>query len=128
MESMLPGTRYQATSDALSSKGIGVYGLAAADSGEVAVMTWNYQWTLKTAYDSKVVLSNFPAAFQNSNVLVTRFRIADDSDTGELNPVEQFVIGPRGSGGYTSQTLPLNPNELRLLVLTPTTKPVGWHS
>ncbi|GLY83317.1 hypothetical protein [Actinoallomurus iriomotensis] len=128
MESMLPGTRYQATSDGLSSKGIGVYGLAAADPGEVAVMTWNYQWTLKTAYDSRIVLSNFPAAFLNSNVLVTRYRIADDSDTGELNPVEQFVIGPRGSGGYTSQTLPLNPNELRLLVLTPTTKPVGWHS
>jgi hypothetical protein len=128
MESMLPGTRYQATSDALSAKGIGVYGLAAADANKVAVMTWNYQWTLQTAYDSKIVLSHFPAAFQNSNVLVTRYRIADDSDTGELKPVEQFVIGPRGSGGYTSQTLPLNPNELRLLVLTPTTQPVGRHS
>lgn len=124
MQSMLPGTRYQATSDRLSAKGIGVYGLAAADATKVAVMTWNYQWTHQTAYNSRIVLSGFPKAFQNSNVLVTRYKIGDDSDTAALKPVEQFVIGKR-TNGYTSQTLSLNPNELRLLVLTPTTQPVS---
>ena len=35
------------------------------------------------------------------------------------------MIAPRTDGSYTGQTLPLPPNELRLTVLTPTTKPVG---
>ncbi|WP_433251177.1 hypothetical protein ACQPYK_05470 [Streptosporangium sp. CA-135522] len=127
MQSMLPRTRYAATSDALSPQGIGVYGLAAAEPGKVSVMTWNYQWTHQAAYQSKTVLTNFPSAFRTSNVLVTRYKIGSESDTGTLDPVEQFVIGPRADGGYTSQTLELQPNELRLLVLTPTTKPVGWR-
>lgn len=128
MQSMLPDTRYKATSDALSAKGIGVYGLAGAEAGRVAVMTWNYQWTGTTTYDRKIVLSHFSGAFRTSNVLVTRYKIDADLDTGDLKPVEQFVIKPRSDGGYTSQTLALRPNELRLLVLTPTDKPVGWHS
>lgn len=127
MQSMLPRTRYAATSDALSAQGIGVYGLAAAEPGKVAVMTWNYQWTNQATFQSKIVLSGFPAEFRASNVLVTRYKIGSESDAGALVPVEQFVIGPRAEGGYTSQTLELRPNELRLLVLTPTTKPVGWR-
>lgn len=123
--SMLPPTRYQATSDQLSSKGVGVYALAGATSTEVAVLTWNYQWTGQTTYNSKIVLSNFPSAFHDSNMLVTRYRIPYDTETGVLAPVEQFVVGPRGTGGYTSQTLSLAPSELRLLVLTPTTDPVS---
>ncbi|GAA4491192.1 hypothetical protein GCM10023191_024640 [Actinoallomurus oryzae] len=123
MQSMLPATRYKATSDQLSAQGIGVYGLAAADPTKVAVMTWNYQWTQQTGYNSKIVLSHLPSAFGKSNILVTRYKIGDDSDSGDLKPVEQFVIAPRTSG-YTSQTLSLQPNELRLLVLTPTTQPV----
>ncbi|MGI5493602.1 hypothetical protein [Microtetraspora malaysiensis] len=125
MQSMLPGTRYSTTSDQLSAKGIGVYGLAAADADKVAVMTWNYQWTQQTTYDSRIVFSGLPAAFKLSNVLVTRYKIGDDSDTAALKPVEQFVIGPRTAGSYTGQTLPLKPNELRLVVLTPTKQPVS---
>jgi hypothetical protein len=37
-------------------------------------MTWNYQWTNRAAYNSKVVLSHFPSAFRKSNVLVTDTR------------------------------------------------------
>jgi hypothetical protein len=125
MLSALPATRYQATSDALSPAGIGVYGLAAASPTKVAVMTWNYQWTGQASYDSRIVLSNLPGAFRTANVLVERYRIAGDVHQGDLVPVERFVIGPRGGGGYTGQTLPLGPNELRLTVLTPTTLPVG---
>lgn len=127
MQSMLPKTRYAAVSDALSAQGVGVYGLAGAEPGRVAVMTWNYQWTHQAAYQSKIVLSNFPSEFRTSNVLVTRYKIGNGADAGPLAPVEQFVVGPRTDGGYTSQTLELQPNELRLLVLTPTTKPVGWR-
>ena len=125
MQSMLPSTRYQTTSDALSDKGVGVYGLTGASSDKVAVMSWNYQWTGKTCYNSKIVLSNFGSKFRDSNVLVQRYKVGDDINSGNLKPVEQFVIKPRKDGGYTSQTLPLNPNELRMLVLTPTTMPVG---
>lgn len=129
MRSMVPRTRYRATSNTLSAKGIGVYGLAGATADSVAVMTWNYQWTGQTSYDSKLVISHFPAAFATDNMMVTRYRIANDSDTGTLDPVERFVVKPRGTdGGYTSQAYPLRPNELRLMVLTPTTLPVGWHS
>ncbi|MFF4197531.1 hypothetical protein [Nonomuraea sp. NPDC001831] len=125
MQSMLPDTRYRATSDQLSDKGIGVYGLAAADDDTFAVMTWNYQWTHQTTYDSKIVISSLPQKFWKNNVLVTRYKIGADSDTDTLKPVEQFVIEPRRGGGYTSQTLSLKPNELRLLVLTPTNLPVS---
>ena len=127
MQAMLPDTRYAATSDRLSAKGIGVYGLAAADAGHVAVMSWNYQWMGQASYDSKVVLSGFTGKFLTSNVLVTRYRIAPGSGTGDLKPVEKFVIGPREDkgGGYTGQTLPLEPSGLRMTVLTPTDLPVG---
>jgi hypothetical protein len=125
MLSMLPDTRYHAASDTLSARGVGVYGLAAAGPTRVAAMTWNYQWTQQNTYDSRIVFSNFPTAFRTSNVLVTRYRIDNDVHAGPLQPVEQFVIGPRTTGTYHSQTLPLEPNELRLTVLTPTTAPVG---
>lgn len=124
MESMLPPTRYQAASDTLTARGIGIYGMAGADAGTIAVMTWNYQWTNQVTHQSRVVVVNFPAAFRTSNVRVTRYRIAGDVHSGALVPVETFVIGPR-TGGYVGQTLPLGPNELRLTVLTPTTDPVG---
>lgn len=125
MQAMLPDTRYAATSDKLSTAGIGAYGLAAADASHVAVMSWNYQWTKTAAYDSRIVLSGFTGAFTTRNVLVTRYRIPGDASTGDLNPVERFVIAPRTSGSYTGQTLPLGPNELRMTVLTPTDLPVG---
>ncbi|MFL6072559.1 MAG: hypothetical protein ACJ73S_04090 [Mycobacteriales bacterium] len=123
---MLPGTRYRATSDQLSSRGTGVYGLAAANATTVAALTWNYQWTGQQGYDSRVVFTNLPAAFRSSNVRVTRYRVpADaDSDASPLTPVETFVVGPRTAGSYYGQTLPLLPNELRLTTLTPTTDPV----
>lgn len=119
MLSMLPGTRYAATSDSLSARGLGVYGLAGASPNEVAVMTWNYQWTNQTAYDSRVVLKNFPAAFRTRDVRVTRYRIASTVHEGPLTPVESFLIPPRIQNQYVGQSLRLEPNELRLLVLTP---------
>jgi hypothetical protein len=125
MQSMLPPTRYQATSDALSSRGLGVYGLAGASATRIAAMTWNYQWTNQTAYDSRVVFTNFPAAFRGSNVLVERYRIDKDVHSGDLVPVDRYVIGPRTTGSYYSPYFPLDPNELRLMVLTPTTLPIG---
>lgn len=119
----LPPTRVRATSDALSPQGTGVYGLAAASGSTVAVMTWNYQWTGTAAYDSRIVLTGFSGAFRTSSVRVTRYRVAHDVHAGGLNPVETFVIPPRTNGTYYSQTLPLAPNELRLLVLEPTRAP-----
>jgi hypothetical protein len=124
MASMLPATRYRATSDSLSTRGIGVYGLAAADASTVAAMTWNYQWTGQAGYDSRIRFQNFPPAFRTSNVRVTRYRIAASVDSGPLTAVESFVIGPRTAGTYYGQILPLAPNELRLTVLTLTTDPV----
>jgi hypothetical protein len=88
-------------------------------------MTWNYQWTNKAAYDSRAVLSNLPAAFRTSNVRVTRYRVDTSTHAGAMTPVESFIIGPRSAGAYYSQTLSLAPNELRLMVLTPTTDPVS---
>lgn len=123
--SMLPADRFPASSDILTPEGIGVYGLAGAEAGRVAVMTWNYQWTRPGTYDSRIVIRNFPPAYRTSNVLVTRYRIPNDVHAGDLLMVEQFVIRPRTAGTYYAQTLPMRPNELRLLVLTPTTAPVG---
>lgn len=117
--SMLPATRFRASSDTLSADGIGVYGLAGAEPDRVAVATWNYQWTRPDSYDSRIVISNFSGRFRTSDVLVTRYRIPNDVPTGDLLLVEQFVIGPRTAGTYYAQTLPMRPNELRLLVLTP---------
>jgi hypothetical protein len=125
MLSMLPPTRYQASSDALSSRGIGVYGLAGASSTKIAAMTWNYQWTNQASYDSRIAFTNFPAAWRTTNVLVERYRIDKDVDSGDLVAVDRYVIGPRTAGTYYSPSFPLDPNELRLMVLTPTTLPVG---
>jgi hypothetical protein len=125
MQSMLPETRYQATSDALSPRGTGVYGLAGASTTRIAAMTWNYQWTGQTTYDSRIVFTNFPAAWRNSNVLVERYRIDKDIHAGDLVPVDRYVIGPRTAGTYYSPYFPLDPNELRLMVLTPTSLPIG---
>lgn len=122
--SMLPGTRYRTTSDTLTARGLGVYGLTGADATSVAVMTWNYQWTNAAAYDSRTVIKNFPATFRTSNVRVTRYRIDAGTHAGAMTPVQTLVVGPRTAGTYYSQTLPLEPNELRLMVLTPTTDPV----
>ena len=83
-------------------------------------MTWNYQWTGQATFDSRIVLTNFPDVFRSRKVQVTRYRISRTVHSGPLTPVETFVIAPRTSGRYTSQTLSLEPNELRLLVLTPT--------
>ena len=124
MESLLPATRYQANSDALTARGTGVYGVAAADARTVAAMTWNYQWTAPTSFDARVVFTNLPAAFRTSNVRVTRYRIAGDTHAGPLSVAQTFVIGPRTAGTYYGQTLPLGPNELRLTTLSLTTDPV----
>jgi hypothetical protein len=117
MLSMLPGTRYVAASDSLSARGTGVYGLAGADPARIAVMTWNYQWTATAGYDSRIVLGNLPSAFRTRMIRVTRYRQAATVHSGALAPVETFTIGPRTSGTYYGQTLPLMPNELRLTVL-----------
>jgi len=118
MLSMLPTTRCAATSDSLTARGTGVYGLAGATDRQIAVMTWNYQWTGTQAYDSRIILTNFPTVFQQSFVQVTRYRLDAATHSGAMAPVETFVINPRLDGTYYSQTLPLEPNELRLLVLT----------
>jgi len=118
MLSMLPTTRYAATSDSLTARGTGVYGLAGANARQIAVMTWNYQWTGQQAYDSRIILTNFPAAFHKSLIEVTRYRLDAATHSGAMAPVETFVIDPRLDGTYYSQTLPLEPNELRLIVLT----------
>jgi hypothetical protein len=125
MESLLPATRFQARSDALSARGTGVYGLAGADASTVAAMTWNYQWTAATRFDSRVIFTNLPTAFRTSNVRVTRYRIATDVHSGPLKPVQTFVVGPRTAGTYYGQTLALEANDLRLTVLSLTTDAVG---
>jgi hypothetical protein len=118
MLSMLPTTRYAATSDSLTARGKGVYGLAGATDRQVAVMTWNYQWTGQQAYDSRIIVTNFPPAFHKNLVQVTRYRLDAATHSGAMAAVETFVIDPRLDGTYYGQTLPLEPNELRLLVLT----------
>jgi hypothetical protein len=125
MSSMLPSTRYRATSSTLGSTGLGVYGLAGGSSSRIAVMTWNYQWTGMTTYDSTITVSNLPSSFRTMNVQVERYRILTGQYEGDLLRVENTVIGPRTSGTYYGATHPLPPNELRLLVLTTTTAPVG---
>lgn len=45
MLSMLKGNRISASSNQLTSNGIGVYGLASKDNNGVYIMNWNYQWT-----------------------------------------------------------------------------------
>jgi hypothetical protein len=121
MLSMLPDTRYRASSDALSVRGTGVYGLAGAGASMIAAMTWNYQWTYQASHQSRIVFTNFPAAWRSTNVLVERYRIDKDVHAGDLVPIDRYVIGPRTAGTYYSPYFPLDPNELRLMVLTPTT-------
>ena len=88
-------------------------------------MTWNYQWTYQTGYESEVAVLNLPSAFRRSNVLVERFKIGADMHAGELARVERKVIPPIRNGSWSTPALPLRPNELRLLRLTPTTEPVA---
>lgn len=125
MQSMLPETRYAATSDRLDRHGIGVYALAAANPQKIAVMTWNYQWTRKATYVSQVKIANVPPAFRDSNVLVERYKIGKDMHSGALRKVESFVASPRADGSFQAPGVSLGPNELHLLVMTPTKDPVG---
>ncbi|WP_037603624.1 hypothetical protein [Streptacidiphilus rugosus] len=130
MQTMLPATRYQSVNrdtTQLSAPGIGVYSLAAADATTVAVMSWNYQWaaTQPQGYDSEIHFANLPPAFQTSNVLVTRYYLPASTLSGDLKPVESFVVGPRTAGTYYGENLPLGANEIRLTVLTLTNAPVG---
>ena len=87
-------------------------------------MTWNYQWTYQTAYDSRVVITNVPKEFRDTNLRVEWYKISSNVHSGNLQRVQSLVVGPRKNGTYYSETLPLRPNELRLLVLTPTKSPV----
>jgi hypothetical protein len=125
MLSMLPDTRYMASSSSLDRHGIGVYALAGASADRIAVMTWNYQWTRKASYVSRVKMANVPAAFRTSNVLVERFKISKDMHSGSLRLVERYVTGPRANGYFDAQGVGLGPNELHLFVLTPTKDQVG---
>jgi hypothetical protein len=123
MASMLPATRFQASTSSLSSRGIGTYAMAGADPDRVAVMTWNYQWTYGTAYESRITLKELPERFRSQNIRVECYRIAADVHSGDLAMVQKFVIGPRPDGFWIGPPQPLGPNELRLMVLTPTDDP-----
>jgi hypothetical protein len=125
MQSMLPEVRYRASSDALDAHGIGVYGVAAASRTKIAVMTWNYQWTRETAYNSTIKIGGASPPFRESNVLVERYKVGNDLHSGGLRRVESFVVGARTDGSFEAQNIPLGPNELHLLVLTPTNLPIG---
>jgi hypothetical protein len=116
MESMLPQTRFAATSDRLSAEGLGVYALAGASDRQVAVMTWNYQWTHQRGYDSRIVLNHLPAPFQRGRIRVEQYTIPADEDSGPMPKVADFEVS--GADSYRSQRQRLLPNELRLIVLT----------
>ncbi|MDQ1646251.1 MAG: hypothetical protein QOJ50_2435 [Cryptosporangiaceae bacterium] len=118
MQSMLPATRYAASSDRLSAQGIGIYGLAAADSSRIAVMTWNYQWTSPTSHQSRVVVEHLPPLWRDRRIRVDRYKIAADLTGPDLAKVESYEIGARTGGDYRSPAVRLGPNELQLLVLT----------
>ncbi len=124
MLSMLPPTRCQADSDALTGRGTGVYALAAVTPAGVspaamAVLTWNYHWTGQRSFSSRIVVSGLPDAFRAADDRVTRYRQDPTVPASALRPVESFMIGPRTTGTYHGQTLPLGPNEFRLTVLSP---------
>ncbi len=125
MQSMLPQTRYEASSDRLSKEGIGVYALAAATDKKVAVMSWNYQWTQNKAYNTELTLAHLPKAFRTGNVLVERYKIGKDLHFGEMTKLTSYVITRRADGSFTPPTTALRPNELQLLVLSATDDPVG---
>ena len=116
MMTMLPSERYSSTTS-LSSKGIGVGTLAGGTSTQVAVLSWNYQWTNSTSYNVDLLLKNLPIAFKTQNVRVERYLLDSDYDSGELLKVEDRIYPAFTSGQYRG-TFKHNANALRLIVLT----------
>jgi len=116
METMLPGTRFASTT-VLSDRGLGIGSLAGGTSGQVALMTWNYQWVNQKSLDAVLVLKNLPVAFQTRQVLVEYYRIPVNRDSGELLKTDTSVIAPLVGGSY-QVSVQYEPNEVDLVVLT----------
>ena len=129
MQQMMKSTRIAATSNHLTTDGVGVYGLATKDASGVAVMTWNYQFLATTDYNTTVQVNNLPSQFSGKNIKVERYLIDEQtsnynaaSGTDELELVECSVVSH--SGSY-SKAFTLKENAIGLIVLSPTTESVG---
>ncbi|MDQ3843123.1 MAG: hypothetical protein M3342_03795 [Bacteroidota bacterium] len=124
MMSKLKKTRIGAIVSDTTTKGKGLYALAAKDDSGVSVMLWNYQGVNSKSYTAKLNLVNLPQSFKGKNVKVSVYRIDSktsnyiaDLENCNLQKVEEKTI--TGTGSY-SRTLSFEPNSLQLIILEPT--------
>ncbi len=121
MQQLLNADRISATSNQLTSQGVGVYGLATKSSNSVEVMTWNYQFSGTTSYSTTIQVNNLPSAFNGKDIDVKRYHIDRNtsnyrSGTANLELVENTTVSNPGS---YSKTITLDANASDLIVLTP---------
>ena len=124
MQRRMKSRRVAATSDRLSSAGLGVNVLATADSSGVAVLTANYQWTAGHAVQDVSLDVDLPARLADRGLRLDRYLIdsttsndAHDPDSSDLQRVERRTLT---AGATVHTTFRLQPNALSLIVLTPT--------
>lgn len=121
MQQMLSNTRVSASSNQLTSNGMGVYGLASKSSSSVEIMTWNYQFSGTTSYTTTINVNNLPSAFDGKDIDVKRYHIDRNTSnyragTHQLELIENTTVSHAGS---YDKTITLDANAADLIVLTP---------
>jgi hypothetical protein len=123
MQSMLKDRRVAATSDRLSSTGIGVNALATADDSGAAVLTTNYQGVHGGAgHLVSLHIERLPPWLAHHRLRIDRYLVdsthsnyAHDPASPGLQRVEQRVVQ---AGDAVDEVFGLEPNALSLVVLT----------
>jgi hypothetical protein len=124
MQSRMKSRRVAATSDGLSSAGLGVNAMATADDSGVAVLTTNYQWVTGHATQVVSMYVDLPPRLAHRRLRIDRYLVdattsseAHDPDSSTLPRVERRTVS---AAATVRTTFRLEPNALSLVVLTPT--------
>jgi hypothetical protein len=123
MQSMMREWRVAASSDGLSSAGLGVNAVATADDDGVAVLATNYQWITGHTTARAALRIDLPAGLRHRSLRLERYLVdsatsndAHDPASSALQRVERRTVV---AGSTIDATFRLEPNALSLLVLTP---------
>ena len=124
MQSRMKSRRVAATSDGLSSAGLGVNAMATADDSGVAVLTTNYQWVTGHATQVVSIDVDLPPRLAHRRLRIDRYLVdsttsseAHDPDSSTPPRVERRTVS---AAATVRTTFRLEPNALSLVVLTPT--------